>query len=361
MYELLVVGDDPAGLATARCAASRGMAVALACEDVDGLQSGPFLSAALRELVPELAVDVLRGGVYHELASSGRLTPRELRDLVIGRVEDACHASMRELRVAGVDLHVGTPRFLSERSVEVVGEDSATVLEAHAIAVATGTMFAADYRLPQIDDFVLTADQILLADRIPGRLVVVGADPAGIEFAGLFAVSGTQVTIVDGGLVLRDDEDGQLDTLIDVAMALGVGFRLGADVVGVDLTRRASREMLSVQLDSGDHLLADMALVAGRRVGRTVGLNLSVAGLVADDTHRLWCDYQQRTWQPTVFGVGDVVGFAPRRLSAAEQAEVVVDAIRNPRRVPPPLGLRSTGSSSTRLRVLPQNREIAEH
>lgn len=346
MYELLVIGDDPAGLATATRAARQGLTVGLACPSVDALQSGPFLSEALRCLIPELAVDALRGRSRREF------TPKDLRQLVIGRVEGVASRRLDELRTAGVDVHLGQSRFLDEHTVEVAGADHATVIRADCIAVATGAAFANDLRTERLDGYVVNADQILLASTVPSRLVVIGADARGIEFAGLFAVSGSKVLVVDGAVRLDAGEDADIDTLIDVSMALGVGFRLGTEVVGLDLAERLPVDLVNVHLDSGSRVTAERVLVAGRRIGRTRGLDLKAAGLVTDDCYRLWCDHQHRTWLPHIFGVGEVVGFAPRDLNDAAQAKTVVDAISHTAKVPAPLGIRrQKGRSRSQLRV----------
>ncbi|MFK7821033.1 MAG: FAD-dependent oxidoreductase [Planctomycetaceae bacterium] len=331
MFELLVVGTDPAGLATATRAARQGLQVALAYPSVDGLQSGPFLSAALRELVPELAVDRLRG---HGPSSRNRLSIERLRRIVINRVEDVAARQLADVRSAGVELFRGQTRFMDEHTVEVAGMNSAVLLRAQCIAVATGSTFADDLRNEQLAGQILNADQILHVESVPSKLVVVGSDPSGVEFASLFAVGGSRVVVLD------EKNHAECDNLHDISLALGVSFRYGSEVVGIEtLNTHAPPELVSLLLGDGCRLIGDRVLVAGRRVGRTRSLDLNAAGLTTDDCYRLWCDHQQRTWQPHIYGVGEVVGFSPHELNAAAQARTVVDAIVQPSRVPAPIGL----------------------
>lgn len=331
MYELLVVGDDPAGLATATRAARQGLHVALAYPSVDGLQSSPFLSAALRELVPELAVDFGAAG-----RSDGKLSADRLRRVVINKVEDIAARQLAVVRSAGVELFRGQPRFLDEHTVEVAGMDAAVLLRAQCIAVATGATFANDLRTERLGGRVVNADQILNVNSMPSRLIVVGADPRAVEFASLFAVGGSRVVVLD-----EAPPTDNCDGLHDISMAVGVSFRNDAEVVGIDTIRDlAEPDLVGVFLGDGCRLLGDRVLVPGRRIGRTETLNLSAAGLVADDCYQLWCDHQHRTWLPHIYGVGEVVGFSPRDLDAAAQARTVVDAIVHPQRVPMPLGFK---------------------
>ncbi len=349
MYDLLVLGDDPAGLATARRAARHGLSVGLVCPPVDALQTSTFLSEALRDLVPELAVDVLRGA-QHARRHAGAFSLGDLRQLLIPRVDYVAETLFERFRSIGTDVFKGHARFLDERAVEVAGENTAAILRAENFVVATGAAFGTAQRSERLSGLVMTADQILGTGQAPRRLIVVGADECAIEFAGLFAVSGSRVTLVDGSVAIETTDDSELDTLIDVAMAMGVNFQLGASVVGIDHVSGQSQPLVDVHLDSGSRLRADRVLMTNKRLGRTRGLNLSAAGLVTDDCYRLWCDHQHRTWQHHIFGVGEVVGFAPRDLDPMAQAKAVVDAIVHSQRVPAPLGIRrSLGASSIRI------------
>lgn len=352
MYELLVVGDDPAGLATATRAARRGLSVALAHPIVDALDSNAYLSEAIRELIPELAVDFERGR-SREFGTRAIQSPDHLRQLVIKRVKSVAARRLEAVRAAGVEIFTGQPRFLDENSVELAGEDTGVVLRAHCIAVATGSSCSNDLRTQRPGSRVVNADQILNLNSLPGRLIVIGANPRGIEFAGLFAVSGTRVTVVDNSVDQNPKEDWlEADSLFDISLALGVGFRRGVDVVGLN-TDMAHTDFVSVQLGDGNKLRADRVLVAERRIGKTRSLDLKAAGLVTDDCYRLWCDHQHRTWLPHIYGVGEVVGFSPRDLDALSQAKTVVDAIVQPRRVPAPMGLGRNGKRArSRLRLV---------
>ncbi len=347
MYDLLVLGDDPAGLATAKQASRRGLSVGLICPPVDALRSGMFLSESLRGMVPGLATDILR-----DRSNFGpRLSISELRQLIIPRVECFANMLFDRFRGIGTDVRQGHARFLDERTIEVGGTNVAQVLRAKNFVIATGAEYGTNTRTPELQQLVLNTDEILCAEPMPGRLVIVGADATAIEFAGLFAVAGSRVTIVDGATGLREFDDGDVDTLIDVAMALGVSFRLGAGVIGMEHSDAGSVGTVNVHLDNGSHINSDRVLVTSRRIGRTNGMDLQSAGLVTDDCHRLWCDHNLRTWQPHIFGVGDVVGFTPQNLAPMAQAEIVMQSLAAASRIPAPLGLKRPRTSSP-LRVL---------
>lgn len=350
MYDIIVLGDDPAGLATVRRAATQGLSVALVCAPIDALQSSTFLSETLRDLIPELAVDATRGKLHKRFARQGTFALSDLRQLLVPRVEFVASELFNRFRAIGADVFQGHSRFFDERTIEVTGDDTAEVLHAENFVVATGSTFGTELRTDKLDGLVMNPDQILYADPAPSRLVIIGGDKRSIEFAGLFSAAGARVTLIEGSVGIDAAEDFELDSLIDVAMAMGATFRLGASVIGMDRIAGHHRPLVNVHLDTDAKIKADSVLMTGKRLGRTQDLNLAAAGLITDDCYRLWCDHQHRTWQYHIFGVGEVVGFAPGDLDPQGQAKAVVDAIQQARHVPAPLGFhRSLSGSSLRV------------
>src|SRR6185436_6242102 len=106
-----------------------------------------------------------------------------------------------------------------------------------------------------------------------------------------------------------------VELLLAHTETLGVKFRLGADVIGIEVGEKGGVELF---FGNGERLHGECVLYAAGRVGNTDTLDLPAAGLESDDRGRLWCDAEQRTWAPHIYGAGDVVGFP---LSAGEAAE----------------------------------------
>ena len=153
-------------------------------------------------------------------------------------------------------------------------------------------------------------------------MIVVGAGVIGIEYAIMLATLGVQVTVVDGRERLLDFCDTEIvDTLIYHARSLGIVFRLGEDVVGI---QKLPQGMVFVQLESGKRLVSETVLFTVGRVGDTADLNLHAAGLEPDERGRLWCNENHQTWVPHIYGAGDVVGFPALASVSMEQGRRAV-------------------------------------
>jgi NAD(P) transhydrogenase len=165
----------------------------------------------------------------------------------------------------------------------------------------------------QFDGNMFRLDEIWPRSHPP--MVVVGGGVIGLEYAIMFATLGVNVTVVDGRDRLLDC-DNEIEILIHHARSLGMTFRLGEEVIGIDVLAQG---MAVVALESGKRLIGETVLFSVGRVGDTADLNLSAAGLEPDERGRLWCNENHQTWAPHIYGAGDVVGFPALASVSMEQ------------------------------------------
>ena len=196
------------------------------------------------------------------------------------------------------------------------------ILHAENILIACGTKPARPGHIPFDGKHIFDSDELLKLEQIPRSMIVVGAGVIGIEYAIMLAALGVQVTVVDGRERLLDFCDTEIvDTLIYHARSLGIVFRLGEDVVGI---QKLPQGMVFVQLESGKRLVSETVLFTVGRVGDTAELNLNAAGLEPDERGRLWCNENHQTWVPHIYGAGDVVGFPALASVSMEQGRRAV-------------------------------------
>lgn len=201
------------------------------------------------------------------------------------------------------------------------------VLEAEFIVVGTGTVVRNSPAVPFDGDRVLSADDVPTLARVPRSLLIVGASHTGVELALLFALLGTRVTLVDRQRQIQNPGTARDGTML-VRQLQGLGVRLLTDTEVVGVNTDAPRNV-RVELLSGECLSAERVLWTTEREGATASLGLSALGVRPDDHGRLWCDNALQTWQPTILGIGDVVGH-PNSLAVAPDSprNLVWNALR---------------------------------
>src|SRR3954452_9248041 len=238
-----------------------------------------------------------------------KITPADLlarTTHVIGKEQDVVRSQLMRNRI---DLIEGHGRFVDAHSVIV--EDPARgeriTVSGQYIVIATGTKPARPAGVEFDEDRVLDSDGILDLKSLPTTMVVVGAGVIGIEYASMFAALATKVTVVekrDNMLEFCDPEI--IEALKFHLRDLAVTFRFGEEVTAVDVGASGTVTTLA----SGRQIPAEPVVYSAGRQGQTDHLDLTNAGLEADNRGRIFVD--EKTFQSKVdhiYAVGDVIGF----------------------------------------------------
>ena len=323
-FDLAVIGSGPAGQRAAVQAAKLGKRVALVERRamVGGVcvNTGTIPSKTLREAVVYLtgmSQKELYGQSYRVKAEITMDDLRERTNQVIAREIDVIR---NQLQRNHVELVQGSARLADAHELSV-DEDSGSArrLGAEYIVIAVGTRPA---HPPSVDfdgRTIIDSDGLLSLERVPDSLVVVGAGVIGIEFASMFAVLGTKVTVVDGRHGLLDFCDGEVvEALQHHLRDLGVVFRFGDTVTAVERMNGGA----VTHLASGKRIAADAVFYAAGREGATSDLGLADAGLEADARGRIAVGPDYRTAVDNIFAVGDVIGFPSLAATSSEQGRL---------------------------------------
>lgn len=329
-YDLLVIGSGPAGQRGAIAAAKLGKRVALVerrQDDLGGvcLHTGTIPSKTMREAILYLSGYKHREVYKERYVHKRKITMDDLRRKLDQVIAHEMQVIQEYFDRNQVDLFSGEAKFVDPYTVQVTRDGQTVHVAADKILVACGTKPARPSYIPFDGRTIFDSDELLKLEQIPRSMIVIGAGVIGIEYAIMFATLGVEVTVVDGRDRLLDFCDREIvDALMFHARSLGMVFRLGEDVVGIDRLRKG---LAAVRLESGKRLIAETALFAAGRTGDTAALNLPAAGLKSDDRGRLWCDEKHRTWVSHIYGVGDVIGFPALASASMEQGRRAVCAM----------------------------------
>jgi NAD(P) transhydrogenase len=327
-FDLLAIGSGPAGQRAAVQTAKVGKRAAI-IERQRGLggecvYNGTIPSKTFREAVLWFvtAAGVDPRDPFH------RPAPPTIAQL-LARVDDVILQEAKvisnQLARNGVTMIPGSASFVDAHTVKIEGGDGPRSVTAETIVVAVGTKPAPPPGVPADGSIVLTSDDMLRLPSIPRTMTVVGGGVIGIEYASMFAALGTEVTVIekrDRPLEFLDVEI--VDELLHQLRNRNVTFRMGESVERLEikpaLTGTGSRA--TIHLESGKHIVAEMVLFSVGRQGATANLNLSAAGLSADERGRIKVDQSFRTAVPSIFAAGDVIGWPSLAATSSEQGRL---------------------------------------
>lgn len=329
-YDLLCIGSGPAGQRAAVQAAKLGKRTALVergrliggvCVDTGTIPSKTFREAVLLE-----TGRALFDRKFRPLASGHRPNAQTLLARVAEVEQEQVEIIHDQLQRNDVTVLAGEACFQDPHTVDVVKDGRSKVVTAVNILIAVGTIPAPPPGMRAEPNLVVTSDELLQITTLPRRFTVVGAGVIGIEYASMFATLGIEITVVDKRERLLEFLDAELvDELLHQMRNIGVTFRLGEAVERLEVAEGPPRHVV-IYLESGKRLVSELVLFSAGRQGATDRLNLSAAGLKADDRGRLTVDREYRTSVPHIFAAGDVIGFPSLATTSAEQGRLAACA-----------------------------------
>jgi len=155
----------------------------------------------------------------------------------------------------------------------------------------------------EIGNRIITSDQALNLDYVPNRVVILGGGVIGVEFASIWRSFGAEVTIIEGLDRLVPNEDPAMSKALERAYRKrGIDFKLG-------IKFKSATELpsgVTVELENGELLPADILLVAVGRAPNATGFGFEEQGVNMD---RGWVLTNDRleTSLAGVYAVGDIV------------------------------------------------------
>ncbi|HEY9516000.1 MAG TPA: dihydrolipoyl dehydrogenase [Gemmatimonadaceae bacterium] len=206
----------------------------------------------------------------------------------------------------------GTGKLAGKNAVTVKGADGKE--EKHeakkAVVISTGSRVRG---LPRIGlelnkNTVLSSDEVLIAEKAPKTLAVIGAGAVGCEFADVFNAFGTQVTIIEMMPTLLPLED------TDVSAELARSFKkrkieliTSAKVAGAKV-KKDSVELTIEAGGSKKELTFEKVLVAAGRAPNIDDIGLKEAGVELTERGFIRINERMQTSAPGIYAIGDVAG-----------------------------------------------------
>jgi dihydrolipoamide dehydrogenase len=332
-YDLVVIGTGPGGYVCAIRAAQLGMKVAVVeknatlggtCLNVGCMPSKALLYAS--EMFEEAGHSFAKMGVK---VSAPALDLPSMMNFKQQGIDGNVKGVEFLMKKNKIDVLAGKGKILGTGKVQVTGNDGASqTVETKSIVIATGSDIARLKGIEIDEKRIVSSTGALSLEKVPGKLLVVGAGVIGLELGSVWRRLGAQVTVVEFLDRILPGMDGEIAKQFQRMLEKqGFAFKLGAKVTGVDTsgaTLKASIEPAAG--GAAETLEADVVLVCIGRVPYTDGLGLQEAGVALDTRGRVQIDHHFATSVPGVYAIGDVVA-GPMLAHKAEDEGVAVAEI----------------------------------
>ena len=317
-YDLTVIGSGPGGYVAAIHAARMGASVAILEQGADEwggtcLNRGCIPTKSLVQCA-EVLRTVRRAREFGVSVGEPAVDWAAMQGRKDWVVSGMRRGVQHLLKANGVEMITARGRLTGGTRVDASGRE----IGARAVLLAPGSVVA----LPPIPgvELCLTSDSILGLDHVPSSLLVIGGGVVGMEFAGVFSLLGTRVTVVEMlDQVLAPLDPQVAGRFVRLLGGRGVEVHLGARVEVV----ARDGDLLCTRLSGGVELRAEQVLVATGRRPNTADLGLDEAG-VATERGAIAVDQHMRTNLEGVYAIGDATGISMLAHTASYQGEVAV-------------------------------------
>lgn len=215
------------------------------------------------------------------------------------------------MRKNKVDVIKGSARLMGGGRIEVTGDKGTQTVEAKTIILATGSDARMLPGLQADPNLILTNIEILDMQAVPKTIGIVGAGAVGVEFASIFNRFGSQVTLLEMLPRLVPVEDEEISKELERHFKKS-GIRCETSVRVENIRKNANSVSVSVGANgTREEMEFDKLLVAVGRKPNTenIGLENTKAQL---DRGFVKVDSMQRTGEPGLYAIGDIVAGTPQ-------------------------------------------------
>ena len=310
-FDVVIIGGGPAGYAAALHGGLAGLKIAVVEKEKVG---GTCLH---RGCIP--AKEFLEtASVYRTVAGA-----KEFGISVDQPVVDFGQSQARKAKVVDqlwkglqgllkrrkVTVFAGTGTLGPDRTVRVddgTGSSGDTVLVGDAVILASGSV---PRTVPGFDvdgKLVLTSDEVLELEKLPGSAVVIGGGAIGCEFASMMSDLGTQVTVLEAlPKILPGCDKDVADVVLRSFKRRGIEVRTGVPVTGHRPSTDGSGT--TVSFGDGEQIDVEAVVVSVGRRALSDGLCDQGTGVEVDERGFVKVDEYMRTGEPGVYACGDLV------------------------------------------------------
>lgn len=331
-YDLVVIGTGPGGYVCAVRASQLGMKVAVVeknatlggtCLNVGCMPSKALLHAS--EMFEEAAHSFAKMGVS---VSTPKLELPAMMNFKQQGIDGNVKGVEFLMKKNKIDVLKGTGKILGTGKVEVSADGKSQVIETKNIVIATGSDIARLKGIEIDERRIVSSTGALSLDKVPGKLLIVGAGVIGLELGSVWKRLGAEVVVVEFLDRILPGMDGEIAKQFQRMLEKqGFAFKLGAKVIAVDTSGKTLKATIEPAAGgAAETLEADVVLVCIGRVPYTDGLGLKEAGVALDTRGRVQIDPHFATSLKGVYAIGDVVA-GPMLAHKAEDEGVAVAEI----------------------------------
>lgn len=307
-YDLVVIGAGTAGLVVAAGAAGLGLGLKVALIEKH-LMGGDCLNVGC---VPSKCM-IRSSRVFAEMREAKNYGvhvpekievdfPAVMQRMRRIRARISPHDSAERFQQLGVDVFLGSGRFLSDNTIDVGSE----TLRFKKAVIATGAR-AVRLSIEGMEEAgYLTNESVFSLTERPRRIALIGGGPLDCELAQAFRRLGSEVVLFHRSSRILNKEDADAAEVVQkVFIREGIRLVLGSEVKRVTKSSEGKTIYFTHQ-GQEESITVDEILVGVGRAPNVEGLNLEAVGVEYDQKQGVKVNDYLQTTNPRIYAAGDI-------------------------------------------------------
>jgi dihydrolipoamide dehydrogenase len=305
-FDLVVIGGGPGGYSAALYGASAGLKVAMVEKDALGgtclnrgcIPAKAFLETAAVKRHVEHAADF---GIDASPPSVNFAVTQARKQKIVAGLVGGIAAMCKGRKV---EVFNGVGSLGADHTVSIASADATATITGDSVLLCTGSV---PRLIPGFERGgpIMTSDEVLDLDYVPGRVAVIGGGAIGCEFASTFADLGAKVTILEFLPKILPGLDADVaNVVVRSFKKKQIDIRTGVKVTGHTPNGSGAT---TVNFGEGESVEVDACIVSVGRRPYADQLGLGGTGVKVTDRGFVDVDEFCRTGEPGVYAIGDLV------------------------------------------------------
>jgi len=329
-YDFVVIGAGPGGYVAAIRAAQLGLTTAVVEKNLVGgvcLNIGCIPSKSLihnARLFVEVRKLLEKCGAKVDLSGFDYVPAWKASRLAADRLSKGVSYLLKKNNVTLIQ---GTAALSGADTVEVESASGSLQLKAKAILLATGSRPRIIPGFEFDEKKILSSTGMLMSEKLPRRLFILGAGAIGMEFAYVMNAFGVEVTVAELLPRVLPLEDEEASRIVEKEFrARGVAIYTGAKASGAEAVGDHVLVHLTDAQGSPLEIEADAALVSVGRTTNIDDLGLERLGMRVERGYIITGEYHE-TSCAGIYAVGDITPYPQLAHTASKAGEIVAERV----------------------------------
>lgn len=334
--EVVVLGSGPGGYTAAFRAADLGKKVVLieknddlggVCLNIGCIPSKALLHAA--KVITE-AEEMAEHGISFGKPTTDINKLRDWKTSVVKKLTGGLVGLAKGRKVQVVN---GYGRFTGPNMIEVDNDGAKSTVSFDQCIIAAGSEPVTLPFIPHDDPRVIDSTGALELESIPKRLLILGGGIIGLEMACVYDALGSKITVVEFMDQLMPGADKDIVKPLHKRIeGRYEAILLKTKVTAVEAQKKGLKVTFEAAKGESTSDIFDKVLVSVGRKPNGKLIDAEKAGVAVDERGFIAVDKQQRTGQPHIFAIGDVVGQPMLAHKAVHEGKVAAEVCAGQKR-----------------------------